>query len=168
MLMPRRPYVTTRTHEVFAIAHDLADRLGHDDVTPVHVALGLISEGQNMAAQILLFSRGVPRDVLERELEGYLPPPGAPRPPAQPRSWTSSDERMLEQATVEARELGTEYFGCEHVLLAFLRDATSVPAQVLAQHGVHFDDFRTEVLRIYNRRPDSGTSSGPSPEQPGT
>ncbi len=168
MLMPRRPYVTTRTHEVFAIAHDLADRLGHDDVTPVHVALGLISEGQNIAAQILLFSRGVPRDVLERELEGHLPPPGAPRPPAHPRSWTSSDERMLEQATVEARELGHEYFGCEHVLLAFLRDATSVPAQVLAQHGVHFDDFRTEVLRIYNRRPDSGTSSGPSPEQPGT
>ncbi len=163
MLMPVRPYVTTRTREVFALAHDLADRLGHDEVTPVHVTLGLISEGMNIAAQILLYGRGVPRDVLERELEGHLPPPGAPRPPAHPRSWTSSDERMLEQATVEARELGHEYFGCEHVLLAFLRDATSVPAQVLAHHGVHFDDFRTEFLRLLNGRPDSGTSSGPSP-----
>ena len=163
MLMPVRPYVTTRTREVFALAHDLADRLGHDEVTPVHVTLGLISEGMNIAAQILLYGRGVPRDVLERDLESRLPPSGPPRPPTDSYSWTSSDERVLEQATVEARELGTEYFGCEQVLLAFLRDTTSVPAQVLAHHGVHFDDFRTDVLRIYNRRPDSGTSSGPSP-----
>lgn len=70
---------------------------------------------------------------------------------------------MLEQATVEARELGHEYFGCEHVLLAFLRDATTVPARVLAHRGVHFDDFRTEVVRLIHGRPGSGTSSGPSP-----
>ncbi len=163
MLMPVRPYVTTRTREVFALAHDLADRLGHDEVTPVHVTLGLISEGMNIAAQILLYGRGVPRDVLERELEVHLLPSGAPHPPTDSYLWTSNDERMLEQATVEARELGTEYFGCEHVLLAFLRDTTSVPAQVLAHHAVHFDDFRTEVLRIYNRPPDSETSSDPLP-----
>ena len=155
MLMPVRPYVTTRTREVFALAHDLADRLGHDEVTPVHVTLGLIREGMNIAAQILLYGRGVPRDVLERDLETHLPRPGTPRPPTDSPSWTSSDERILAQATVEARELGTEYFGCEHVLLAFLRDATSVPAQVLSHYGVHFDDFRAEVLRIYNRQPDS-------------
>lgn len=162
MSMPRRPYVTTRTHEVFAIAHDLAERLGHDDVTPVHIALGLIREGRSVAVGAL-FNRGVPLDVLDRELEAHLPPPGTPRVPARERSWTPSDERVLEQATVEARELGKEYFGCEHVLLAFLRDATSAPAQVLAHHGVRFDDARTEVLRIYNARPDGGTSAGPSP-----
>ena len=163
MLMPVRPYVTTRTREVFAMAHDLADRLGHDDVTPAHVTLGLIREGMNIAAQILLYGRRVPRDVIEREIEAHLPPPGAPRPPTSSHSWTASDERMLEQATVEARELRTEHFGCEHILLAFLRDTTGVPAQLLANHGVHFDDFRAEVLRIYNRKPDSGTSTDPSP-----
>jgi ATP-dependent Clp protease ATP-binding subunit ClpC len=160
--MLRRPYVTTRTHEVFAIAHDLADRLGHDDVTPVHVSLGLVREGRSIAASIL-HSRGVPLDALERELEAHLPPTGEPRVPAHERSWTRSDERMLEQATVEARELGTEFFGCEHVLLAFLRDPTSAPAQVLAQHGVRFNDARTEVLRVYNARPDGWTSAGSSP-----
>src|SRR5688572_23919993 len=145
MSMPRRPYVTTRTHEVFAIAHDLAERLGHDDVTPVHIALGLIREGRSVAAAAIL-SRGVQLDVLERELEAHLSPPEAPRVPPAERSWTPSDECVLERATVEARELGTEFFGCEHVLLAFLRDATSTPAQVLARHGIRFEDARTEVL----------------------
>jgi len=156
--MPRRPYVTTRTHEVFAIAHDLAEHLGHDDVTPVHIALGLLREGRSIAAAIL-HGRGVPLDVVERELEAHLPPPGAPRVPPRERSWTPSDEHVLEQATVEARELGTEFFGCEHVMLALLRDATSAPAQVLAHHGVRFDDARTEILRIYNTRPTVGPQS---------
>ena len=160
--MRRRPYVTTRTHEVFAIAHDLADWLGHDDVTPVHVSLGLVREGRSIAASIL-HSRDVPLDALERELEAHLPPPGEPRAPARERSWTHTDESVLEQASVEGRELGAEFVGCEHVLLAFLRDPTSVPARVLAQHGVGFDDARTEVLRVYNARPDGWTSAGSSP-----
>ena len=89
MLMPRRPYVTTRTHEVFALAHDLADQLGHDDVTPVHIALGLVRKGPNVAIGAL-FNRGVPLDALERDLEARLPPSGTPRAPARERSWTPS------------------------------------------------------------------------------
>ena len=160
--MRRRPYVTTRTHEVFAIAHDLADQRGHDDVTPVHISLGLVREGRSIAAQIL-HGRGVPLDVLQRELEAHLPPAGAPRSPPREHAWTASDEGVLEQAAVEGRELGAEFVGCEHVLLAFLRDPTSAPARVLAQHGVAFDDARTEVLRAYNARPDGWTSAGSSP-----
>jgi ATP-dependent Clp protease ATP-binding subunit ClpA len=160
--MRRRPYVTTRTHEVFAIAHDLADRLGHDDVTPVHVSLGLLREGMSVAVWVL-HSHGVPLDVFERELEAHLPPPGAPHVPADERSWTLSDERIIEQAIAEARELGTEFFSCEHVLLAFLRDASSAPAQLLAEHGVRYDDARKEVLRAYNAGPEGWTSASPSP-----
>lgn len=156
-MLPRRPYVTTRTHKVFAIAHDLADRLGHGDVTPTHLTLGLISEGRSIAAAIL--HARVPLDVLERDLNAHLPQPGTPRVPVPDHSWISSDERVLEQATVEARELGNEYFGCEHLLLAFLRDPTSALAQVLAKHGVHFDDVRTDVLRANNARPNGGTSA---------
>jgi ATP-dependent Clp protease ATP-binding subunit ClpA len=154
MLMPLRPYVTARTHEVFAMAHDLADRLGHHDVTPMHVILAMIREGLNIPAQVLLFRRGVPRNVLEQELEAQLPTPRAPRLSASPRSWTPSDERMLEQATAEKLELGTEHVGCEHVLLAFLHDTTSVPSQVLARHAIGYDYLRSEVLRVYNAQPE--------------
>ena len=151
--MRRRPYVTTRTHEVFAIAHDLADRLGHDDVTPVHVSIALVREGRSIAA-FILHSHGVQLDAFERELEAHLPPAAEPRVPTHERSWTRNDERILELAKVEARELGNEFFSCEHVLLSFLRDPTSMTAQLRALHGLRYDDARAVVLRVYNAAPE--------------
>ena len=57
-------------------------------------------------------------------------------------------ERIVEQATVESRELGVEYQGGEHVLLALLRDETSRPAQVLARHGLGFADMQATIRRL--------------------
>jgi ATP-dependent Clp protease ATP-binding subunit ClpA len=152
MSMPQRYFLTTRAHRVFAMAHDLADQLGHDDVTPLHFALCVVREGRSVAVGALL-RLGVPLAVLERELEAGLPPGGAPRLPASERTWSATDERMIEQALAEAGELGTEHYGCEHLLLAVLRDRAGAPAQVLARHGVGLDEARAEVVRIYNVRP---------------
>jgi ATP-dependent Clp protease ATP-binding subunit ClpA len=150
--LPRRPYVTTRTHEVFALALRLAERLGHGDVTDVHIALGLLQEGRGIAVAIL-HSRGVPLDALARELEAELPPAGAPRPPAAELSWTPGVEQVLVGAVAESREFGVEYHGCEHVLLALLRDPASAPARVLAGHGLVYDEARSELTRIQSARP---------------
>ncbi len=57
---------------------------------------------------------------------------------------------MIQRAKEEADELGTEFYGTEHLLLAVVRDGSSAPAQVLAKHGVRHDDLRREVLRMYN------------------
>lgn len=162
MSMARRPYVTTRTLEVFALAHDLAERLGHDDVTPVHVALSLLREGRSAAVQLLV-GRGVALDVLERELAAHLPPTGPPSVPARKPSWTPGIEQVLARTIAESRELRVEFFGCEQVLLALLRDQAGAPAQVLARHGVRFEDARAEVMQAYNARPDGPTSAAASP-----
>lgn len=162
MAMPRRPFLTSRAHQAFALAHDLADQLGHDAVSPVHLALGVLREGRSVAV-CALFNRGVPLDVLDHELEARLPRPGTPRTPSPNRSWSPSDEQLIDQAKLEARELGTEFFGCEHLLLALLRDGTGAPAHVLGRYGVRFDDARDEVLRIYSARPGGEPAAGPSP-----
>lgn len=160
--MPSRFHVTMRTHEVFAIAHDLADRLSRTEVTPLHVLLAILREGRSPAV-VVLHSLGVRLDALERELEAVLPAPAAVSELAQEVSWTESDEQMLEQAEIEARELGHAYQGCEHLLLAFLRDNTSSPAVVLAHHGVRFGNARAEVLRVLGAPPDRGMSTAKSP-----
>lgn len=147
MSMPMRPNLTTHAHDVFASAHDLADRLGHDDVTPVHVAISVVREIPNVGAGAL-FNLGVSPEVLERELEECLPPSETPRNPAPPRTWSATDEHFIEQAKVEAHELGTRFYGCEHVLLAFLRDEAGATAQVLARHGIGYDNLRAEILRM--------------------
>ena len=146
MPMVRRGYVTSRTHEAFAIAHDLADARGHDAISPLHVMLALLREQKNVGAQ-LVCSR-VPRNVLERDLEAELPPAGDARAGTAQRAWTPADEQIIDRARDESRAHGKEYIGCEHVVLAFLRDTTSVPAQVLARHGIHFSQVREELERV--------------------
>lgn len=160
MLMPLRPFLTTRTHTVFAFAHDLADQRGDPEVTPVHLILAMLRERLNVAAQLLVFQRGIPREVLERDFAAQLPPAGRSRRPALPRQWSPSDERMLERAVTEARELGMEFHSDEHLLLAFLRDPLTALAQTLARYGVHYDDFRQDVQRVYPVEPPAPPDRG--------
>jgi ATP-dependent Clp protease ATP-binding subunit ClpA len=150
--LPRRQWVTTRTHQVFALALRRAERLGHDDVTPVHIALGMLEEGHGAALAALHF-RGVPLDALKDALEAELPPAGTPRQPAEVLSWSPEVERVLAGAIAEARQFGHDHQGTEHVLLAFLRDPTSAPARIVARNGVTYDDVRKELERIFNVRP---------------
>ena len=145
--MPTRFHVTMRTHEVFAIAHDLANRLGRTEVTPLLLLLAIVREGRSPAV-VVLHNLQVRLDTLERELEAELPAPAIAPVPAHEFSWTASDERMLERAESEAGELGHSYQGCEHLLLAFLRDEASTPAKLLAPHGIRFANARAEVLRV--------------------
>jgi ATP-dependent Clp protease ATP-binding subunit ClpA len=148
MSISMRSHPTERVREVFALAHDLADRRGDAAIAPAHLALGLLQEGQNIPVYIL-HARGVPFDVLAREFETELPAPGTPRAQARTRQWTPDDEPFVEQAMREARELDTVYYGCEHLFLALLRDPAGAPARALARHGVGLEDVRAEVLRVF-------------------
>jgi ATP-dependent Clp protease ATP-binding subunit ClpC len=141
-----RGQVTMRTHEVFAIAHDLANRLG-TEVIPLHVLFAILREGGSPAV-VVLHNMGVRIETLERELGAELPAPTILSAPAHEFSWTASDEQMLDLAESEARELGHSYQGCEHLLLAFLRDDASAPAKLLARHAIRFANARAEVLRV--------------------
>ena len=147
MSMPVRAYVTDRTSDAFARAHILAERLGHQDVTPVHVTLGIIDEGRNVGAILLLYSCRVHRDSVVRDLESQLPAPASPLT-GQRLAWSFGDEQMLLLAAAEARELGHVHLGCEHLLLAFLRDPSTGPGAVLAQHGVEFGRVREDLASI--------------------
>ncbi|MDP1860216.1 MAG: Clp protease N-terminal domain-containing protein [Gemmatimonadaceae bacterium] len=147
MKMPWPPNLTERAREVFARAHDLADRRGDADLTPAHLALGLLEEGQNVAVYVLS-ARGVPLDALARELTAALPAAGTPRAAPSVRRLTPDDEEFVARAEREARDLDTPYYGAEHLLLALLRDCAGVPAQLLARHGVGFEDARANVRRV--------------------
>ena len=147
MTLPLRPYLTSRAREAFTHAHDLADQRGDEDLTPALLALGLLKEGRSIAVHVL-HGRGVPLDVVARELEAELPAPAAPRARPDVREWSPADEQLVAAAVREARVLGTEYYGCEHLLLALLRDPAAAPARVLARHGVGYADVHAEILRL--------------------
>jgi ATP-dependent Clp protease ATP-binding subunit ClpC len=106
-----------------------------------------VREGQSPAVVVLYYLK-VQLDVLERDLEAELPTPKKVQGDVGELTCTASDGQMLQRAEREARELGHDHQGCEHLLLAFLRDASSTPAMVLARHGVAFANARAEVLRV--------------------
>ncbi len=148
MQMLLRPGVTSRTSVAFAIAHDLADQLGHDGVTPKHVAVGLLREEMSIAAQLLVHGRGIPRTTLEAALLPECAALGLAGSHAVKRSWTPGAEHLLEEAAREAAERGSEATGCEHVLLAILRDATSDAARAFGAFGVHHADVTLDLDRV--------------------
>jgi ATP-dependent Clp protease ATP-binding subunit ClpC len=157
--MPMRSGVTMRTHNAFGIAHDLNARLGHAEVTPLHILLAVLREGRSPAV-MALHNRGVRLKALDEELEKHLRP--ATTPYEADYAWSEGEVAVLHKAAQEARELGHQYQGCEHILLAFLRDPDSVPAMILARHEVRFADAQAEVLRILGS-PHSRGTDGPSP-----
>lgn len=153
--MPHRPSVTMRTHEVFAIAHDVADRFGHADVTSSHVLLAMLREGRSPAI-VVLHVLGVPLQELERELESALSVPPLTQVPASEHSWAESDEELLQRAEIESRRIRHSYIGCEHLLLAFLSDDSSAAARLLAGRGVNLTSARAAVLHVMGGSPKEG------------
>jgi ATP-dependent Clp protease ATP-binding subunit ClpC len=139
--------VTDRTRKVLRIAHDLATHLGHDDVSPEHIAIALLREGAGVAVAVLL-NWGVPIDSLERELEAQLSPSGSLGEEAREISWTPASTRVLDQARVESLDLGHPYIGTEHLFLGLLRDSAGAPARVLARYGLGLHDARTGVMKV--------------------
>lgn len=148
MTLPRRPYLTTRAHEAFSHAHDYAHGRGESDITPTHLLIGVLREGRNLAVDALL-ERGLNLSELEADLEAELPASGSPRDSAPEFHWTVVDGSFIEKARVEAGELGTEFYGCEHLLLAILRDESSIPARVFIRHGVRYSELKTGLARIF-------------------
>ena len=148
--MPIRAGVTMRTHKAFRAAHELAASRGHAEVTPVHILLAIVRERKNPAV-VVLHNRGVQLPALEQELDRHLSPLTTAHDPEY--EWTEGELEMLEKAAAEAHELGHEYQGCEHILLAMLRDPHSLAAKILARHQVRFADAQAEVLRILGSPP---------------
>lgn len=150
MRMPERLFVTSHLSEAFVVAHRLANDLGHQEVTAGHLTLGMLHHGYNMVAQLLLNGYQVPQETLQRELEASLPPATTRRPVEGSIAWSASDERILALAAAEAHDIGHDHYGCQHVLLAFLRDPASPLAILLGRYGATFDTVRRDILRIYS------------------
>jgi ATP-dependent Clp protease ATP-binding subunit ClpC len=152
MTYPRRHNFTERSHKVLELAHDVAKERGHGGISPVHLALGLLREGDGVAMTALR-SHGIVPKTLEHELEEALAGTPVPAEPPAELSMTAGGEDLLTQARAEARALGHRYVGTEHLLLALMRDRDGSPARVLARQGLAFDEARARILWILTADP---------------
>jgi len=138
---------TERVRKVLAMAREEAHGLKHEYVGTEHMLLGLLREGEGVAATVLQnlnieldALRSTIVDVVKRGRAGSTPGPDLP--------YTSRAKKVLELAMSEARELDHSYVGTEHLLLGLLREEKGIAAQVLGDAGLTLEKAREETLRI--------------------
>lgn len=149
---------TEKAIKVIMLAQEEARRLGHNFVGTEQILLGLIGEGTGVAAKVLK-SMGVNLKDARIEVEkiigrgsGFV----AVEIPFTPRA-----KRVLELSLEEARQLGHNYIGTEHLLLGLIREGEGVAARVLENLGVDLSKVRTQVIRMLGETAEVGASSAP-------
>jgi hypothetical protein len=136
---------TDRARRVVVLAQEEARLLNHNYIGTEHLLLGLVHEGEGVAAQALT-QLGVSLEAVRAEVEevigqGQSPPTG--HIPFTPRA-----KKVLELSLREALELGHNYIGTEHILLGLLREGQGVGAQVLIKLGAGRDQVRQVVVQL--------------------
>ena len=136
---------TERAQRVIVLAQEEARRLGHNVVGTEHLLLGLIAEGEGVAARALQ-TLGISIDDVRAEIERVIGRGEAA--PTGPSGFTPRTKRVLELAFDEARQLGHSYIGTEHILLGLIREGEGVAAQVLINLGADLDKVRRQVTEL--------------------
>ncbi|HET7321233.1 MAG TPA: ATP-dependent Clp protease ATP-binding subunit, partial [Longimicrobiaceae bacterium] len=148
---------TDRVRKVLAMAREEAIRLQHDYVGTEHILLGLIREGEGVAAAVLT-NLSVDLEQVQERIEesvrrgkatialGELP-------------YTSRAKKVLEFAMAEARELNHSYVGTEHLLLGLLREEKGIAAEVLNQLGVTLEEARRQTLKLLGSEPNAAAAT---------
>jgi ATP-dependent Clp protease ATP-binding subunit ClpC len=152
---------TDRARRVVVLAQEEARGLNHNYIGTEHVLLGLIHEGEGVAAKALgalgIALEGVRQQVEEIIGQGQQAPSG--HIPFTPRA-----KKVLELSLREALQLGHNYIGTEHILLGLIREGEGVAAQVLVKLGADLSRVRQQVLQLLSgyqgKEPAEGASGG--------
>src|SRR5512140_1523973 len=138
---------TERVRKVLAMAREEAARLHHEYVGTEHILLGLIREGEGVAAAVLQHLN-VDLEEIQQKIEETVKKGKAAQATGPDLPYTSRAKKVLELGMGEARELGHSYVGTEHLLLGLLREEKGIAAQVLADANVTLEAARAETLRL--------------------
>lgn len=152
---------TDRARKVMLLAHGEAQRLQHNDVGSEHILLAIAKEGSGVGANVLK-NLDVDLRTIGREVEKPVPS-GTDVGPMGKLALSPHAKKVLEYSLEEARNLGHNYVGSEHLLLGLLRDEGGVAAQILTQLGLRLSEVRNEVLAILGE-PHKEESPGYAPE----
>ena len=136
---------TDRARKVMAAANAETQRFGHECIGTEHIFLGLIKEGSGRGVAILK-EKGVDIEKMVLEVEQVVNLKDGPGPAARDEpERTPGAINVVKYALEEARSLGHDYIGTEHILLGLLRESDGIAAQVLANLGVKLDDVRASL-----------------------
>lgn len=135
---------TERAQKVLALSQEEAIRIGHSNIGTEHILLGLVREGEGIAAKALI-ALGLSPEKIQTEVEALI---GSGTDGAHTIHYTPRAKKVIELSMDEARKLGHSYVGTEHILLGLIREGEGVAARVLNNLGISLNKARQQVLQL--------------------
>jgi excisionase family DNA binding protein len=147
-LTDRFDYFTERARKVMTLSTEEARRLQHSYIGTEHLLLGLVREGQGVAAQVLN-NLGIELEMVRKQVESIIG--HGDHIVTGEIGLTPRARRVIELAVDEARQLDHHYIGTEHVLLGLVREGKGIAAQVLESLGLKLEQVRSETMRVLSQ-----------------
>ncbi|MGI9578820.1 MAG: ATP-dependent Clp protease ATP-binding subunit, partial [Microthrixaceae bacterium] len=148
---------TDRARRVVVLAQEEARLLNHNYIGTEHILLGLIHEGEGVAAKALE-SLGISLEAVRQQVEEIIGQGGSS--PSGHIPFTPRAKKVLELSLREALQLGHNYIGTEHILLGLIREGEGVAAQVLVKLGADLSRVRQQVIQLLSGYPGSQSGEG--------
>jgi len=158
---------TDRARRVVVLAQEEARMLNHNYIGTEHILLGLIHEGEGVAAKALE-SLGISLDAVRQQAEDIIGK--GQQAPSGHIPFTPRAKKVLELSLREALQLGHNYIGTEHILLGLIREGEGVAAQVLIKLGADLNRVRQQVLQLLSgyQGKEAATAGAPAEGTPST
>src|SRR5919201_1014843 len=158
---------TDRARRVVVLAQEEARLLNHNYIGTEHILLGLIHEGEGVAAKALE-SLGISLEAVRNQVEEIIGQGGSS--PSGHIPFTPRAKKVLELSLREALQLGHNYIGTEHILLGLIREGEGVAAQVLVKLGADLNRVRQQVIQLLSgyQGKETAAAGGPAEGTPST
>jgi len=159
---------TDRARRVVVLAQEEARMLNHNYIGTEHILLGLIHEGEGVAAKALE-SLGISLEAVRQQVEEIIGQ--GQQAPSGHIPFTPRAKKVLELSLREALQLGHNYIGTEHILLGLIREGEGVAAQVLVKLGADLNRVRQQVIQLlsgYSQGKEAATAGAPAEGTPAT
>ena len=151
---------TNRAKKAIDLANELAIELGHNYIGTEHILYGLVKEGSGVAARVLA-NQGIEPDMIIDKIVELV---GNEAPITETMGFTPRSKRVIETSFIEARKLGYNYIGTEHLLIGILREADSIAARILLELNTNIPRLYNEIIKVINEgedyTPDSDNGKG--------
>ena len=141
---------TGRAKKAIEIANSVAIELGHNYIGTEHILYGLAKEGSGVASKVLENQEITSQDIIDKIVELI----GQGGTIDATLGFTPRTKRVIETAFIEARKLGYNYIGTEHLLISILREGDSIAARILLELNVNIPKLYNEIVKVINEGED--------------
>ncbi len=141
---------TSRANKAIEIANDIALELGHNYIGTEHILYGLAKEGNGIASKVLE-NQDITADDILNKIEELI---GRDEPIENIIDFTPRTKRIVEAAFIEARKLGYNYIGTEHILIGILREGDCIAAKILLDLNTNIPKLYNEIVKVINEGED--------------